>query len=141
MENNSISFHSIEDKIVKYFFKNYSENNSKPSRYFPIVENKSLALFLSYQNKVLKPSEKEIKINPPSRSAKLRFIIRNNEEFKNPLEIKIKFKRYLDLEKINVKKKNFLFQLFFSILMILTSIIKTQTSIIEKKIYSQLEKN
>ena len=76
-----ISFHSIEDKIVKYFFKNYSENNSKPSRYFPIVENKSLALFLSYQNKVLKPSEKEIKINPPSRSAKLRFAVRNKNKF------------------------------------------------------------
>ncbi len=99
-----ISFHSIEDKIVKYFFKNYSENNSKPSRYFPIVENKSLALFLSYQNKVLKPSEKEIKINPPSRSAKLRFAVRNKNKFFFPLEIKEKFKKYLDLERTNVKK-------------------------------------
>merc|ERR1711966_176465 len=30
-----ISFHSIEDKIVKYFFRNFSINKSKPSRYFP----------------------------------------------------------------------------------------------------------
>ena len=29
-----ISFHSIEDKIVKYLFSNFSENKSKPSRYF-----------------------------------------------------------------------------------------------------------
>ena len=30
-----ISFHSIEDRIVKYFFTNYSKNKSLPSRYFP----------------------------------------------------------------------------------------------------------
>ena len=34
-----ISFHSIEDRIVKYFFSNFSKNKSRPSRYFP--ENKS----------------------------------------------------------------------------------------------------
>ena len=33
-----ISFHSIEDRIVKYFFHNFSKNKSRPSRYFP--ENK-----------------------------------------------------------------------------------------------------
>ena len=33
-----ISFHSIEDRIVKYFFTNFSKNKSRPSRYFP--ENK-----------------------------------------------------------------------------------------------------
>ena len=37
-----ISFHSIEDKIVKYFFNNFSLNRSKPSRYFP--ENKKIIL-------------------------------------------------------------------------------------------------
>ncbi len=30
-----VSFHSIEDKIVKYFFNNFSSNRSKPSRYLP----------------------------------------------------------------------------------------------------------
>ena len=30
-----VSFHSIEDKIVKYFFSNFSTNKSKPSRYLP----------------------------------------------------------------------------------------------------------
>ena len=29
----TVSFHSIEDKIVKFFFKNFSMNRSKPSRY------------------------------------------------------------------------------------------------------------
>ena len=35
----TVSFHSIEDKIVKFFFKNFSMNRSKPSRYLP--ENNS----------------------------------------------------------------------------------------------------
>ena len=35
-----VSFHSIEDKIVKYFFSNFSKNKSKPSRYFPENERK-----------------------------------------------------------------------------------------------------
>ena len=30
-----ISFHSIEDKIIKYLFTNFSKNKTKPSRYFP----------------------------------------------------------------------------------------------------------
>ena len=30
-----VSFHSIEDKIVKFFFTNYSKNKSKVSRYYP----------------------------------------------------------------------------------------------------------
>ena len=33
-----ISFHSLEDRIIKYFFSNFSKNKSKPSRYLP--ENK-----------------------------------------------------------------------------------------------------
>jgi len=30
-----ISFHSLEDKIIKYFFTNFSKNQSRSSRYFP----------------------------------------------------------------------------------------------------------
>ena len=37
-----VSFHSIEDRIVKYFFANFSENRSKPSRYFPEDKNKKV---------------------------------------------------------------------------------------------------
>jgi len=45
-----ISFHSIEDKIVKYFFSNFSTNKSKPSRYLPEENNNSTALFNEYKN-------------------------------------------------------------------------------------------
>ena len=48
-----ISFHSLEDRIVKYFFTNFSKNKSRPSRYFP--ENKSsrsIALFKNIKIKL-----------------------------------------------------------------------------------------
>ena len=50
-----ISFHSIEDKIIKYFFKKFSLNKSRPSRYIPETNDKSIYLFTDYKNKIIKP--------------------------------------------------------------------------------------
>jgi 16S rRNA (cytosine1402-N4)-methyltransferase len=97
-----VSFHSIEDRIVKFFFSNFSINKSKPSRYFPEENTSSVALFDEYKNKVLKPTKKEIDQNNRSRSAKLRYAIRSKNKFSNPQELIKKFKKYLDLEAINV---------------------------------------
>jgi|TARA_B100001059_G_scaffold234744_1_gene278103 16S rRNA (cytosine1402-N4)-methyltransferase len=97
-----VSFHSIEDKIVKYFFSNFSSNKSKPSRYLPEQEVNSNSLFNDYKNKVFTPSEKEITLNNKSRSAKLRYAVRSKNKFSNPDELLKKFKQYLDLEAINV---------------------------------------
>ena len=44
-----ISFHSIEDKIVKYFFSTFSKNQPGPSRYLP--ETKNNKLFFEKYNK------------------------------------------------------------------------------------------
>ena len=82
-----VSFHSIEDKIVKYFFRNFSTNKSNPSRYLPEKENDSSALFNEYKNKVLTPSKKEIDQNNRSRSAKLRYAIRSKNKFSHPHEL------------------------------------------------------
>ncbi len=97
-----ISFHSIEDKIVKYLFTNFSQNKSKPSRYFPENKIDDLALFNEYKNKVFRPSKKEIDLNNRSRSAKLRFAIRSQNKFKHPKTFIEKFKNYLDVEGIDV---------------------------------------
>ena len=76
-----VSFHSIEDKIVKYFFSNFSENKSRPSRYIPETKSNKLFLFEKYNKKVIKPSKNEIDLNYPSRSAKLRFATRSKNQF------------------------------------------------------------
>ncbi len=98
-----VSFHSIEDKIIKYFFSNYSENRPRPSRYFP--ENKkdsSNFLFEKYINKTIKPSKEEINLNNRSRSAKLRFAIRSKNKFFHPFNLFKKFEKYLSIEEYNV---------------------------------------
>ena len=90
-----ITFHSLEDKIVKFFFKNYSENKNS-SRYFPI-KNKNHKCFKLNIKKPIIPSNEEIKINPPSRSSKLRYAIKINEKC-NFTELKQKFKYLTDIE-------------------------------------------
>ena len=89
-----VTFHSIEDKIVKFFFKEYSEIKNA-SRYLP--KNISSKKYFNLINKKpIIPSHTEIKFNPPSRSAKLRFAykLENGCDFK-------KFLKYFDyLKKI-----------------------------------------
>ena len=97
-----VSFHSIEDKIVKYFFSNFSSSRSNPSRYLPLDKPLNTSLFNKYKNRILKPSKLEIIKNPPSRSAKLRYAIRSKNKFIYPSGLLNKFKKYLDLENLHV---------------------------------------
>ena len=98
-----ISFHSIEDKIVKYYFKNFSIDQPNTSRYFPKITKKNNILFKKF-NKIIKPSKKEVDRNPPSRSAKLRYAIRCKNSFEFPVELFENFEKYTNLEKIYAKK-------------------------------------
>ncbi len=93
-----VSFHSIEDKIIKFYFKNYSKNHSRSNKYLPEKVN-SLHLFEEYKNKIIRATSKEIKRNPRSRSAKLRVAIRSANKFNDPEELRNKFKHLTDLEK------------------------------------------
>ena len=85
-----VTFHSIEDKIVKIFFKNFSKNKSNPSRYLPEESVDNPVLFENYINKIIKPSKEEIRNNNPSRSAKLRFAVRSKNNFFYPKNFFIK---------------------------------------------------
>ena len=98
----TISFHSIEDKIIKYYFMNYSSNKSNPSRYMPTEDNQKNSFFVKYKNKFLTPSSEELIKNPASRSAKLREAIRTEQEFIYPEEFREKFKKYIDIENVTI---------------------------------------
>ena len=92
-----VSFHSLEDKIAKFYFTNYSKNKSKGSRYHPQIKNEKI-LFENYSIKIIRPKENEIKKNISSRSAKLRYAIRSKDNYFYPEDLKEKFAHYLNLE-------------------------------------------
>ena len=96
-----VTFHSLEDKIVKYFFKSLSENKSV-SRYMPKGEEK-VNLFKSINKKAIYPSEQEIKENPPSRSAKLRYVIKKEDFYDFETDILEKFDYLIKIENFSQK--------------------------------------
>jgi|TARA_Y100000992_G_scaffold34041_1_gene19086 16S rRNA (cytosine1402-N4)-methyltransferase len=92
-----VTFHSLEDKIVKFFFKNYSEV-SKISRYLPEKKYEK-KLFKLLNKKPIIPSDKEIALNPPSRSAKLRYAIKINDNHNFEVFLK-KFENLISIENL-----------------------------------------
>ena len=91
----------MEDKIVKHFFNFYSQFKKNPSRYLPIKENKS-SLFKFFSKKPLTPDSKELQENIRSRSAKLRYGVKNKNSNFNHEEFIKKFEKYFNLEGIRV---------------------------------------
>ena len=69
-----ISFHSIEDREVKKSFHRLAIGTKLP-RSIPILEKDKIASWRSL-GKALKPSIKEIAVNPRSRTAVMRVIER-----------------------------------------------------------------
>jgi 16S rRNA (cytosine1402-N4)-methyltransferase len=66
-----ISFHSLEDRIVKEFFREQSRDLLNPP-YERIYEKERKATLKEINRKPITPSEEEIRNNPRARSAKLR---------------------------------------------------------------------
>ena len=94
----TISFHSIEDKICKFFFKTISTHKAV-SRYMPINKNDELAFDLINKGAIT-PTKEELKINPPSRSAKLRAAKKNRKKKIDTKFLFRKFENLLNIEKL-----------------------------------------
>ena len=77
-----VSFHSIEDRLIKKFFQFGADNQDLNKNFLD-----------KYRNKVIKPSSREIQINPRSRSAKLRFATRNQNKFTSVKLTELGFER------------------------------------------------
>ena len=91
-----VTFHSLEDKIVKYFFRSLSEQKSV-SRYVPVTEQAD-TLLKQIEKKAITPSKKEINENLPSRSAKLRYAIKKSEFYNFETDILDQFKNLIEIE-------------------------------------------
>jgi 16S rRNA (cytosine1402-N4)-methyltransferase len=96
-----VTFHSLEDKIVKYFFKSLSEKKSV-SRYIPKTNDEENILKL-VNKKPIKPSIQEINQNIQSRSAKLRCAIKIKDFYDFKTDILEKFSYLIEIE--NYSKK------------------------------------
>ncbi len=75
-----VTFHSIEDRIVKLFLRARSGNNPGASRHLPGTPKGAAPTFEVLQRKALEPSEAEIEANPRARSARLRWALRTDAQ-------------------------------------------------------------
>ena len=96
----TVSFHSLEDKICKFFF-NYLSKQDKVSRYLPEKKTtkKSFSLITK---KPVTPDSQELKLNPPSRSAKLR-AIKKIGLYENNMNVLEKYASLLKIENFSEK--------------------------------------
>lgn len=72
-----VTFHSLEDRRVKTFFREKSGDIPKGSRHAPMIEPENdVYFFRCPERRARAPSDSEIQFNPRARSAKLRYGIR-----------------------------------------------------------------
>lgn len=67
-----VSFHSLEDSIVKLFFKNNAEKKIARSKYASPAARQEGKWLKLISNKVIAPTDEEVRENIRSRSAKMR---------------------------------------------------------------------
>ena len=73
-----VSFHSLEERIVKNYFKEQSGKTAGTSRYMPESKENKQIIFSTY-SKAVSASKSETELNPRARSAKLRYAIKAEE--------------------------------------------------------------
>jgi 16S rRNA (cytosine1402-N4)-methyltransferase len=67
-----VSFHSLEDRIVKRFLVERSGRSARASRHAPETTSAKRAQFRLIETKAVKPGPAELETNPRARSARLR---------------------------------------------------------------------
>lgn len=80
-----VTFHSLEDRIVKQFFSARSGRAAQASRHVPSVEVSTPRSFRAVTKGPVLPSDAEIAANPRARSAKLRAVERTESAAPAPL--------------------------------------------------------
>jgi 16S rRNA (cytosine1402-N4)-methyltransferase len=73
-----VTFHSLEDRIVKQFLQERSGREAQPSRHAP-AGARNVATFDLLARKAVTAGEDELRANPRARSAKLRAAVRTSE--------------------------------------------------------------
>lgn len=74
-----VSFHSIEDRIVKNFMREHSAGKFNVSRHLPMPVNESKPGLRIMTPKPISPSEAEVRSNPRATSARLRVAEKIND--------------------------------------------------------------
>ncbi len=81
-----VTFHSLEDRIVKRFLQQRSGNSANSNRYAPEQSGEAPRFALKIR-KAIKPTEDEVQANPRARSAKLR-VARRLDVPAGPVDLK-----------------------------------------------------
>ena len=71
-----VDFHSLEDRIVKTFFKNNTDKAMHVSKYCHADKTLTSDAMFGFASKVIVPQAQELELNSRSRSAKLRYAIK-----------------------------------------------------------------
>lgn len=122
-----ITFHSLEDRIVKEIFNKYTKVNQELNN-LPFIPEEYLPNYKLINTKVITPSNKELTENNRSRSAKLRVI----ERIKWYIMTKTKIKYFSKLERFLLR-----FYIFLVIVLVI-GIIFGQTTL--SKVNFEVEK-
>lgn len=122
-----ITFHSLEDRIVKEIFNKYTKVNQELNN-LPFIPEEYLPNYKLINTKVITPSNKELTENNRSRSAKLRVI----ERIKWYIMTKTKRKYFSKLERFLLR-----FYIFLVIVLVI-GIIFGQTTL--SKVNFEVEK-
>jgi 16S rRNA (cytosine1402-N4)-methyltransferase len=77
----AVSFHSLEDRIIKQFLTEHSGRSPAPSRHVPAAAPAGAPPFKLLFRKAIEPSDTEVAANPRARSARLRAAVRTEAPY------------------------------------------------------------